>query len=202
MEMCKPAFKVRHGIFYRLLVFSLDRFLRRTLLRLRKETKIVIPLRNTAERNISMFLQDLPFWYVEYFRKYGRENNKEEGSDLLKKIFLSEFPHDACDQWFYCEFSRTTSISLDEIDFDKHEGIGYASKEKYKCIFIHHDLLSECYVLDALYDFCGAEVSLSDSNRGSRKWYSSGYKDFLSDGSFLEEYSRRLNESKVLDKFY
>jgi hypothetical protein len=39
---------------------------------MRREVCVIVPVRSPAERNISMFFQDLPFWYAHYFAKKRR----------------------------------------------------------------------------------------------------------------------------------
>ena len=138
--MCPPGFKIRNSLFYRLFLYKLLRFFKRNLIRMRGEVCIVVPLRSPAERNISMFFQDLPFWYAYYFSK-NKAYAKSEGIGILQEIFSTCFPHKFCDNWFDKEFSRFTGIGLGDIDFDAGLGVGTAEKGKYKCLFIHHDLI-------------------------------------------------------------
>jgi len=113
-HMCPYGFQQRNKWTYRKLIFPIDRALRRWWIGKRKSTDIIVPLRQPWERNLSMFFQDLPFWYVQHFVE-NRAKQKREGLGLLKEIFEQTFQHDACDAWFEKEFCRLTGISFDEI---------------------------------------------------------------------------------------
>ncbi len=199
--MCPPGFKYRYSLLYRLL-FSFERFFRRCLIRARKKIVIIVPLRKPDERNISMFFQDLPFWYVHYFSK-NKAYAKGEGIDILREIFLKSFPHQFCDFWFDAEFSRFTGIKLEQINFNVKAGFGVAESGKYKCLFIHHDVINTEVGRREIKKITGEEVDIVSANRGEKKWYQGAYREFCGSGSFVVDYKEKISkESRVYRKFY
>lgn len=198
--MCPPGFKLRNGLLFKVF-FRLDRFLRRFFIRMRKEVKIIVPLREPADRNVSMFFQDLPFWYVDYFSK-NKVYAKGEGIAILQDVFMRAFPHDSCDAWFDKEFARFTGIKLEDVAFDVDKKTGYAKKGRYKCMFIHHDMISRPEGVAEIGRFVGKDLHIQDSNRGRHKWYSQAYRDFVSADDFMSEYREKMSGSKVRAKFY
>lgn len=198
--MCPPGFKLRNSLLYRFF-FPFERCVRRLILRSRKEVLIIVPLRLPYERNISMFFQDLPFWYVDYFSK-NKGYAKGEGVGILLDVFEKRFPHNSCDEWFEREFSKFTGIKLEDIEFDKSAGFGYAEKGKFKCLFLYHEKIRTSLGREKIELFCGQRMKVVDANRGSEKWYSGAYSDFLSQVDFVERYKEKMSLTKVHRKFY
>lgn len=160
-----------------------------------------MPLREPAERNISMFFQDLPFWYVKYFSE-NKGYARSEGIQILKEIFDCSFPHDACDDWFENEFSRFTGIKIEDIAFDMNAGVGYAEKGKYKCLFIHHNKIATSVVRSEIHRVTGEQIVIRNVNRGGEKWYGAAYKEFMSSEDYVESYKVKMRSTKVYNKFY
>lgn len=193
--LCPPGFRARHSNFYRLLGYRPDRFVRRRLLALRESTDVIVPVREPWERNVSMFFQDLPFWYAEHFDKHNA-TQKAEGIGLLQEIFLTTFPHDGADRWFSDEFSRLTGIPLETIKLDG----GFSPvlrSNSFRCLVVDSGLLRSKPGVDRLSEFLGREVTLKNTNRGDEKWYGSVYVQFLADSDFIDRYRRQMSDSAV-----
>lgn len=199
--LCPPSFRQRHKLIYRWFKFPIDRFLRRRLIGKRKETKIIVPLRTPWSRNISMFFQDLPFWYVKHFSE-NRTKQKIDGTEILKHIFQKTFDHDGPDKWFQNEFCRLTGISFEAIPFDKKTGFSTIKKGPFHCLFLTTDLMRASQGKEVIETFLGRSIDLTDTNRGDRKWYAAIYKQLLDDKSFVEQYQAQMASSKVHQKFF
>ncbi|WP_197468610.1 putative capsular polysaccharide synthesis family protein [Alcanivorax sp. HI0083] len=198
--MCPPGFKYRYTLAYKVLFF-IDRFIRRFFIKRSSEILMIVPLRRPEERNVSMFFQDLPFWYVSYFSK-NPGYAKGEGVGILQEIFSEYFPHYACDAWFDKEFSRFTGIRLEDIEFDTESGLGFSEKGKFKCLFIHHDKVDTDLGRKWIESVTGQDVVIPNVNRGSEKWYADAYKQFMADEDFMKAYREKMSFSKVSRKFY
>ena len=148
-----------------------------------------------------MFFQDLPFWYVEHFAN-NRANQKVEGLDLLKEIFLRTFEHHAVDEWFRKELTKLTGITLDEIRFDKSKRYCLEDKGKFRCLFLTLEHMNSSEGTATIESFLGRSFELEKKNRGDKKWYGQAYKDFLSDVEFVDSYREKMSTSAVHKKFF
>jgi len=199
--MCPPGFKYRHGLFYRKIYFPIDRLVRRTLIRRNKKIKIIVPVRDPVDRNVSMFFQDLPFYYVDYFAKH-KGYAKSEGNDLLKDVFIKSFNHQSPDEWFSREFSRFTGISVDEIEFDSNSFYCCVEKGKYSCLIIKSESIKSLLGKKVIEDFVKKDVVWRDVNRGGMKWYKDVYAAFVSDDEFIAEYRKLVSRLVVASRFF
>lgn len=199
--ICPPGFRFRNSFLFRHVGFPVDRAVRRGLLRRRDSVDIIVPVRPPWERNVSMFFQDLAFWYTEYFSTRKSEQ-KVEGIELLQQIFMEIFPHDAPDRWFQEEFTKLTAIELDKIDFDNQLGYLTVEEAPYRCLFLTTEHLRTIESQATLSMFLGRTVSLTSRNRGSQKWYGSAYDEFLADAAFISEYKDRVATSQVQRTFF
>lgn len=199
--MCLPGFKMRNSLFYKFFLYRLLRFFKRVLIKVRGETRIIVPIRAPAERNISMFFQDLPFWYAYYFSK-KKAYAKSEGIGVLQEIFSTCFPHRFCDDWFDNEFSKFTGIGLEDINFDAESGSSFVEKGRFKCLFIHHDKVDTDLGRKKIEEITGQNVDIPSVNRGVKKWYADAYKQFVADEDFMKAYRDKMSLSNVSRKFY
>ena len=199
--MCPCGFRQRNSLAYRFAGFPLDRFLRRLIIKRRKSIDIVVPIRDPWERNISMFFEDLPFWFVHHFAT-KRANKKVEGLGLLKEIFSETFEHDGPDKWFQKEFCRFTGIGFDEINFDKSKGYLTIEKGKFRCLILTTQHFRSESGVPTIEEFLGRSFELTSRNSGDKKWYGTAYKDFLADEDFVASYREKMMSSLVQQKFF
>lgn len=199
--LCPFGFRQRYSVWRRWFGFPLYRVWRRFLIRRRTKVDIIVPLRAPWERNISMYFQDLPFWYVKHFAT-KKANQKTEGLDLIKNIFHETFDHDGPDRWFQEEFCRLTGVDLNEIPFDKSTGFCMIEKGRFRCLLLTTDHLRRSVGAVTIRDFLGRPLDIKDSNRGERKWYASVYQEFLNDQELIDSYKERMASSKVHKKFF
>lgn len=199
--LCECGFRQRHSLGYRKVGFPLDRLFRRTIIKRRPSTDLIVPLRAPWERNISMFFQDLPFWYVDYLTN-SKATQKVEGIGLIQQAFETRFDHQGTDRWFEREFCRLTGIPFAEIQFDKEAGFSILTQNKYRCLLLTTNHIRSNEGKQTIENFLGRPFELTDSNRGDRKWYGPVYKNFLADADFIESYKERVSKSAVHQKFF
>ncbi len=199
--LCPCGFRQRYSALRRWVAFPIDRFMRRVLIRRRPCVDIIVPLRVPWERNLSMFFQDLPFWYVQYFAE-NKANQKIEGIDLIKQIFETMFDHDGPERWFREEFCRLTGMKFGEIDFDKAKGFSIAKSGKYRVLFLTTEYMRTSNGIDTIAEFLGRPVKIDDSNRGDRKWYGHVYRELLADEEYIQSYRKRMESTLVTKKFF
>jgi len=199
--LCPCGFQQRFSWAYRKTGYPLDRFFRRTVIGRRPSTDIIVPLRAPWERNISMFFQDLPFWYVDYFQN-SDAIQKVEGLGLIQQAFTARFDHDGTDHWFEREFCRLTGIAFADIEFDKAAGFTVLTKNRFRCLLLTTDHMRSDGGKHTVETFLGRSFEMTDSNRGNKKWYGPVYKNFLADTEFVESYKQRVAKCAVHQKFF
>lgn len=199
--ICPSSFELRYSILNRHVFFPLDRLFRRLLLKLRAEVTIVVPIREPWSRNISMFFQDLPFWYVKHFQQFP-VTQKQESLNLIKDIFLRSFEHNGPENWFKNELMRLTGIDYRKLEFNKEDGYINVQNGRYRCLLITTACLRSQSGKEVLEKFLDRNILIKDENRGNHKWYKAVYSEFLQDSEFVECYKRKFNTSKVQTKFF
>lgn len=197
----KLGLRLTKGWWYVNCWIYVDRFIRRALIGRRKKIKIIVPLRDPASRNLSMYMQKLPYYYADYFRLYP-DNALSEGDDLIKRIYLNTFCHEYCDLWFEHEFSRFTKINIDEIKLEKGQRYGVVEKGKYCCLFLDYKILREQSGISVVSEFLGSEFEMVSANSGDKKWYSEVYSRLRADEEFMRSVKSTVAKSKVALKFY
>jgi len=198
---CPCGFRQRYSMMYRFVGFPVDRFVRRLIIKRRTSVDVIVPVRPPWERNISMFFEDLPFWFVHHFTNH-RGSKKVEGLGLLREIFSKSFDHDYPDEWFQKEFGRFTGLALGEIDFDKSKGHITIEKGKFRCLILTTQHLRSENGVPTIESFLGRSFTLTSQNSGDKKWYGTAYKDFLADEDFVNSYQSKMMASKVQQKFF
>ncbi|WP_144059959.1 putative capsular polysaccharide synthesis family protein [Rhodopirellula sallentina] len=201
MVPCPCGLRYRFSLAYRFLGLPMDRFVRRLLLRRREKIDIIVPVREPWSRNLSMFFEDLAFWYVDYFST-RRASKKVEGLALLKQVFLQSFEHESADSWFQKEFCRFVGVRLDEIAFDKSQGFAVFEKGRYRCLLLTVDHLRSEGGGRTIEGFLGRSVRIIDENRGEKKWYGGVYAELLSDSEFVDAYKKQMQGSVVQKTFF
>ena len=197
-----PAtFRLRNPWTYRWFGFPADRAFRRLCINLRKQTDVVVPVREPFARNLSMFFQDLPFWYVKHFSE-NRAYAKNEGNSLLKQVFLETFDHDGCDRWFKNEFCRFVGLGFDDLPFDRTEGFSLVENKRRRCLLLTTDRMSASDGMSIVSDFLGRPIEIESQNRGNEKWYAEVYEKFGKDKPFVDAYKKRMSDSAVQKKFF
>ena len=108
---CKELLKLERATLpMKVLGFFYD-LIRQYAVKLRKEVKIITVIRTPVERNVSMFFQDLPYWYVKYKRSNPDVSRFSNGGDI-EAMYEDVFPHSYPDEWFDKEIKRLTGCLL------------------------------------------------------------------------------------------
>lgn len=197
---CPPALKMRYSFAQRMKLKAY-RFAALQTVRSRKNTKIILPVRDEADRNVSMFFQDFSFWYASYISKVVGKH-KNESKSLITDCFESVFPHFIADTWFESEFKRLTGSGLEAINFDKARGFSQQRFGSYDCFFITTSVLSSDLGREAIEQFVGMQIDWQDTNRGRKKWYAPIYREFRNDAEFITPYRERFSNTLYSSTFF
>lgn len=174
-------------------------WLRRVAVYRRGEVKIITVIRSPVERNVSMFFQDFPFWYLKYRRvcpTVSRFSDEAMINDMYEKVF----PHDYVDTWFDKEIRRLTGIDVYEKPFDLEKGVVFFEKGKYRLLLLEMTKIESCWPV--VEEFVGQKLTLTSVNKGDHKWYAPIYrkhKDVLLENAVV---SSRVKAGKFYQHFY
>lgn len=169
-----------------------------TALKRRKIIKIITPIRDPADRNISMFFQDLAHWIYFHTGK-GNHDSRFEGDDYLKTVFKESFDHEYALNWFDIEFRRLTGIDIYSYPYDKEKGIATINKGKFSVLVLDSNKIEDNIPL--IEEFAQQKITLKNTNTAERKWYGDIYKKFKSEFD-IEHYREKLKTHKFYKKFY
>ena len=161
--------------------------IKKTIIKSRKKTKIITIYRDSAERNISMFMQDFPFWYTLAMRD-GIINGKMEDKDLPYTIFKRKFPHEYPYSWFDKELKRLTGIDIsNKIDEIIKNSTTEIETKKFNILIINYNDINNKETISAIENFCSAKIEIKGANASKDKWYSPIYNEIV---------DKKLNEIK------
>lgn len=182
------------------------RILKRSLVRRYSSRKIVCYVRQPADRNISMFFQDLPGYLVKAEHGFPRgfatrltANRDDTGIDHLVNVFRQCFDHRSPDKWFDQELRRLTGIDVFSHPFDHAKGFAAISEGGWHVFIGRIESLSE-HIGD-LEGFLGHELALTARNVASEKWYGCVYKQFVQ-ALDVAAYRAQLQGLRVAEHFY
>lgn len=150
--------------------------LRRFLLKRNKEVYIISFYRDPAARNISMFMQDLPYWMSRYSRKHSG-SSREEGYGVLVRSFMEEFPHEYPEQWVEKELGRLTGLSPETLSLGI-ENYKIINQNQFKIFIGRNEKMDECIEPLVKHFGMNKETVNKNSNRGDEKWYADVYAKF------------------------
>lgn len=155
-----------------------SQIIKRWVLRCKIDLKIVTLVRNPVERNVSMFFQDLPFWYCQSYASTTKKFGKDEGGEVVAKIFIDEFNHEYPVEWFDKEIRRFTGIDVIQERL-KSNTIGPSMHKKGRFSVLVMDLtkMDIDQVEKELQNFTGMAVNIRKTNDGVKKWYGCIYQN-------------------------
>ena len=169
---CKELLKIeRPDFFMKMVGFCYD-LLRQFAVKFRKDVKIITVIRNPIERNVSMFFQDLPYWYVKY-RRLCPNASRFSDVDVIQDMFEKVFPHEYPDLWFDKEIKRLTGIDVYSTGYDAELGYLKLEKGKYKVLLLEMTKINDR--VDVIEEFLGYKIDLVNVNVGNKKWYAPLY---------------------------
>lgn len=195
---CKVLIDLERRGLWRGVGFLYD-LLRRLAIRLRSEIRIITVIRDPVQRNVSMFFQDFPYWYVEYAR-HNRSAYRSSDASLVESIYASVFPHEYVDEWFDLEIKRLTGIDVYAYPYDKYKGFNLYINGKYKLLLLEMRLIERNWSI--LEEFVGAKLNLVKSNVGEDKWYGPIYSKHKADLLANDQINQRVRRGKFFKKFY
>jgi len=195
---CKVLFDLeRKGLWF-FLGYFYD-LLRRLVIRRRREVKIISVIRNPIERNVSMFFQDFPYWYIDY-RKRNRSVSRFSDASVVKDMYETVFPHSYVDEWFDKEIKRLSGIDVYEHPFDREKGFQEYRNGKYSLLLLEMTKIEDNWPV--IESFVGEKLELENENFGEKKWYGPIYKLHKSDLLNDESVNALVMSGKFYQKFY
>lgn len=183
-----------------------SRILKRSLLRRYSSRKIVCYVRQPADRNISMFFQDLPGYLIKAEHGFPRgfatrmtATRGDTGIHHLVEVFLTCFDHQSPDAWFDQELRRLTGIDVFSHPFDEAKGYAAIADGGWQVFIGRIESLPQH--LGDLETFLGHELALTSRNVASEKWYGCVYNQFIQ-ALDMAAYRRQLQALRVAEHFY
>ena len=170
------------------------------LIELRKDLclpiNVICPIREPLSRNVSAFFQN-------FKRDTGLEfsNHKLEVSELLN-LFLENYPHNACLEWFDRHFRPTFNIDVFSEKFPIKRKWNVYKKGSTKVLIYRCDL-DKKEQLKVISDFLGVEISKwKYSNISGTKEYNQIYREFCLSAKLPDIYIKLINNSSFCKHFW
>jgi hypothetical protein len=160
-----------------------------------KQLKIISPIRNPIDRNISFFFQNL--------NKYTGSSNGESDFTIseLIEIFLSKFDHDSPNRFYKNDMMTNFSIDVFDSAFPDH-GYKIYRKNNISLLVIKSEL-SNRIKSNAIKKFVGlAHLDLKHENISQSKLYGSKYEKFKQELKIPSKYLDLICHSKYFTHFY
>jgi hypothetical protein len=156
-------------------IIEVGDFIKRIAIKQRKNIKIISMVRNPLNRDISMFFQNLPYWYIHHVHK-NQIDIREDGVEFLEEVFSESYDHNYQLEWFDKEIKRLTGIDIFNENYNTKKGYIKIKKGKYELFLFRLEDIDKA--LPALSDFVGKDIILKEKNIGDKKWYASIYSEF------------------------
>lgn len=182
--------------------FYANKVIARIKLMLAKRVKVVCLVREPVARNISMFFQNFPFWYLAHYDNSSYIVAKSHKKNLIENIFMQEFNHEYGINWVDRELSKLIKQDVYKIDFDRECGFSVFNVGKYDVFLARYESINTKSLRGELQRFVNQEINFEKINDGSQKWYSDLYKKFQLEFSPPSEYIDKLYGSKFCKHFY
>lgn len=160
-----------------------------------KEIKIISPIREPIERNISAYFQNLSKFYND---KYAYK--KIETKNLIKN-FLKNYNHNVPLEWFDKEILEVFDLDVYSKSFDIKNKYQILEKDNIK-LFIFRIDLDDKKIENLLSSFLGKPIELFSKNVGYDKKYKEAYKDFNNNIELPINYINKMKSSKFMNHFY
>ncbi len=165
--------------------------------------KVISLVRDPIARNLSTFIQDVNIRQPEFgFLEKCRTMEPEELSQELVELFIRTHDHNMPLNWFDMELNKVFQVDVFATDFPKNKGYDIYENEQTEVLLLKLEKLNDCAV-EALKKFLDLdEISLINSNIGSKKEYSEIYKAFLDQLVLPDSYLDKMYSSKLATHFY
>lgn len=187
----------RPGILGKLII-NIGNFIKRSAIKRRKKVKIITMVREPVSRDISMFFQNLPYWYVEYVNA-NQIDIREGGIEFLKDVFDESFDHKYQLEWFDKEIKKLTGINIFNENYDVDKGYLKITKGKYELFLFRLEDIDKA--LQPLSIFVEKKIELKEKNIGNKKWYACIYVDLKKTIMTDEEYVLKMKNTRF-SKFF
>ncbi|PRO65336.1 putative capsular polysaccharide synthesis family protein [Alkalicoccus urumqiensis] len=191
--------------YYRTPLYRLRYFLRHRLvemlLKQRKKVKIISLVREPVSRNQSMYFHA---FHVPLMGMNKYQDNRQEDAvniEAFRRDFYKRFNHLYGNRWFDQEFARIWDVNVYAYPFDQEKGYTRIQSGNKDILLVQMEKLND--LEQVLADFLGEEdLTLTQANSGSKKWYHAVYKEFKQKADPSKEYVDQLYDTKYMNHFY
>lgn len=176
-----------------------------------RKWKIVTLVRDPIARNVSSFFGQIEVEPLQSGQKWKLKSKRYcdfeivvNGNDVseLIEIFFECFPHDAPLVYFDREFKDVLNIDLYASRFPTSKGYKIYEEEEADVLLIRLGDLNDC-ATEAFKEFLNiANLTLVNTNVGSRKDYANFYRAFRDSVVFPAIYLDKMYSSKFAQHFY
>lgn len=170
------------------------------LLKVRKNLhlpiNVICPVREPISRNVSAFFQN-------FKKDTGLEFSKHEWevAELLS-LFLNNFCHNTCLEWFDRHFRSTFDIDVFAEPFPIERKWNIYRKSSIRALIYRSDLDKKDQ-LEIISRFLGIEISTwKYDNISEKKEYSQIYQDFCLLAKLPDTYIKLMNDSSFCQHFW
>lgn len=164
-----------------------------------EKVNIISLVREPVKRNIAAFFQNINEVIPDYKKRY--QNNSLTVDDMVK-IFLNQYDHNGPLNWFDSQLKDVFNIDVFSSNFPKDLGYKIYRENKMNLLLVRLENLNIC-IKNAMKEFLGIKnFELVSANIGSKKPYSTLYKQFLSNVILPQDYLDKMYNSKFAQQFY
>jgi hypothetical protein len=139
-----------------------------------KEIRIISPVRQPIDRNISDFFQTIDHFQQRYL--------SEAPLDLqeIVKVFYAYYPHFSYETWYDLQIRDVFGIDIYSKPFDTEKKFSiYTGVNNVQLLIFRIEDIDDNNVLEAIRQFSNCNsLSFSNENSANQKWYSSIYSEF------------------------
>lgn len=176
-------------------------FLRTSIKKSKTPVKIITLVREPISCSISRYFQDIHIPLFDFPITNRGTGRLTGGVDALIHDFKTRFSYDYVLNWYDEEFKRFLGIDVFEYDFDKEKGFCFINKDNYNIMVIQMEKMNS--LEDEIREFLDSDdFKIINNNMGTKKWYSSVYKEFKDTFEISENEIDELYKSKYVTHFY
>ena len=157
---------------------------------------VICPIREPISRNVSAFFQN--------FKKYTESDFSQHEWEVTKllSLFLNNFCHNTCLEWFDHHFRPTFDIDVFAEPFPIERKWNIYRQHSTRALIYRSDLDKEKQ-LEIISRFLGIKISTwKYDNISENKKYSQIYRDFCLSAKLPDTYIKLMNDSSFCQHFW
>jgi hypothetical protein len=175
--------------------------IKRSIIKHKRNLKVVSLVREPISRNISMFFQDLHIPIFDLAVNNDTRLEEFSSSSVFHQLFINSLNQNYGVDWFDLEFFKTFKVNVYDYNFNKDAGYSIINNGNVDIMIIKMEKLSD--LEKEVGDFLGLEnFKLATNNRGGQKWYGPLYEKFKKEFKPDENFIDNLYTTKYMKHFY